>query len=245
MGYTAERFDAVVPDTGEVVEFEGRQLVLPGRVTTIGLQLPDGLSFESWRGVGSALQGVDRSLMWWIGDWYRYGEERFGEDASDAVEEFGYSPETVRKAVFVANRIDVGGRRPNLSWEHHKAAAGLGDRSERSEVLDKAEREGWTSRDLRAEVRRRKGLPDRAERPAPEPPPAPLEGPDRDLALRLSHWLIEGRRMIATFKSGQVAALRCKENGVAVDPDRVDAVMEFLSVLYHALTAEEPAERAA
>lgn len=72
----------------------------------------------------------------------------------------------------------------------------------------------------------------------PPPVPEPFDGPDRENALKLHDWLIHGRRIAATFKSGQVAALRCQENRVVLDPDRIDVLMEFLSALYHTLATE-------
>lgn len=158
----ADSFDAVVPDTGEIVTFEGRQLVLPGRVHHVGLELPADLSFEQWSGIGSALQDVNRSLMWWIGDWLRYGERRWGEMYAQAVEETGKAYDTVRAAKWVAEQFsdddgspDFVRRRTNLSWAHHREVAGL-SREEQDELLDDAERNTWGHKELRAEISRRK-----------------------------------------------------------------------------------------
>lgn len=148
-----DTFSAIVPDTGEVVEFEGRQLVLPGRVSTVGLDLPDDLSFEQWNGIGAALQGVSRSVQWWIGDWLRYGEKRYGEMYAQAVKETGRDDGALRNLKWVADKFSLSRRRDALTWSHHNEVAG---RADADELLDVAEREDWSTRELRAEVSRRK-----------------------------------------------------------------------------------------
>jgi N6-adenosine-specific RNA methylase IME4 len=148
-----DSFTAVVPDTGEIVEFQGRQLLLPGRVSPVGLELPESLTFDQWSGIGSALQGVERSLMWWIGDWLRYGERRYGETYSQAIDATGKATNTLQAAKWVAERFQTVRRRMDLSWSHHREVAG---RDDADELLDIAEREDWSTRDLRAEVIQRK-----------------------------------------------------------------------------------------
>ena len=135
-------------------EFQGRQLVLPGRVSTVGLDLPPDLTFEQWSGIGAALRGVNRSLQWWLGDWLRYGERRYGEMYAQAVEDTGKNYQTLANAKWVAERFaDFSLRRENLSWSHHKEVAG---RADAAELLDLAERADLSVRDLHAEVSRRK-----------------------------------------------------------------------------------------
>lgn len=149
-----DTFSAVVPDTGEIVEFEGRQLVLPGRVSTVGLDLPDDLTFAQWQGIGSALRGVQRSAMWWIGDWLRYGERRYGEMYSQALDETDYEKGTLANAKWVAGQFPaVHFRNEDLSWSHHAQVAG---RDDAQELLGLARQNQWRVRELRAEVSRRK-----------------------------------------------------------------------------------------
>lgn len=143
---------AVVPDTGEVVAVGPHGLDLPGRVSAVGLELPETLSFEEWSGIGEMLQGVERSLMWWIGDWLRYGEKKYGETYTQAAHCVGKKDETVRLAKWVAERFPENvRRRTDLSWSHHKEVAGLpaetGDR-----MLDHARAEGWSQKELRRRV---------------------------------------------------------------------------------------------
>jgi hypothetical protein len=42
-------------------------------------ELPAELSVEQWLDVGRVLGRVRGSVMWWIGDWWAYGEHRYGD----------------------------------------------------------------------------------------------------------------------------------------------------------------------
>jgi N6-adenosine-specific RNA methylase IME4 len=129
------------------------QLSLPGRVTAVGLELPETLSFEEWSDLGGNLRGVSKSVMWWIGDWLCYGERQYGEMYAQAMQETGRSYDGLRQAKLVAERIKSDRRRSNLSFGHHAEVA---FRDDADELLDKAEREEWSRQELRTEVSRRK-----------------------------------------------------------------------------------------
>jgi hypothetical protein len=49
---------------------------LPATRSSTALELPDNLDIEAWLEVGQTLGHAERSLMWWIGDWWAYGEQR-------------------------------------------------------------------------------------------------------------------------------------------------------------------------
>lgn len=138
-------------DTGELVEFASPGL-LAKYTTSVGLSLPDGLDFDEWVGFGELLRHMERSVMWWLGDWWRYGERAYGEASSQAAPT-GYSAETCRNAAWVAERIEPVRRLTDLTFEHHRAVAAL-DAAEADVLLDKAASDGWSTRDLRQEVKR-------------------------------------------------------------------------------------------
>src|SRR5262245_38055550 len=66
----------------------------PGRVSAVGLMLPKDLSYSDWKNVARTLQTIERSVMWWIGDWIRFGEQRWGEKYREAMEVTGYGYST-------------------------------------------------------------------------------------------------------------------------------------------------------
>ena len=45
----------------------------------LGLEIPEGTSFEHWLALGKHLALADNALAWRIGDWWVYGEHRYGD----------------------------------------------------------------------------------------------------------------------------------------------------------------------
>lgn len=119
------------------------------------LELPADMSFEEWSAYGQRLSRMAEGVMWWLGDWWRYGERRYGERASQALDADGYSYQTLRSAGYVAGRFEPFRRLNNLTWSHHLEVAAL-DPGEADKLLTEAASEGWSTRELRAEVSLRK-----------------------------------------------------------------------------------------
>lgn len=118
-----------------------------------GLALPDGMPFEDWQRLGDTLQAMERSVMWWIGDWLRFGERRYGETYTQAVDATGYKTETVRLAKWVAEQYPESVTRvTDLTWTHHREAAALPP-AERAAVLERAAAEKLTTREVKALAR--------------------------------------------------------------------------------------------
>jgi hypothetical protein len=55
------------------------------------------------------------SPMWWLGDWWSYGERAYGEAAAQAAPT-GYSSETCRGAAWVAEQIESVRRRTDRTY---------------------------------------------------------------------------------------------------------------------------------
>lgn len=126
---------------------------LPGNVSSVGLELPDGLSFEEWRDIGDGLQSVERSVPWLLGDWARYGDSRqWGSMYDEAMEASGRSYQSVANAKSVAEKFgDFSRRREKLSFTHHAEVAAL-EPDVADSWLDIAEKEEWSTRQLREAV---------------------------------------------------------------------------------------------
>ncbi|MDQ6778590.1 MAG: hypothetical protein M3071_20735 [Actinomycetota bacterium] len=97
--------------------------------------------------------GVSRRVGWWLGDWLRYGNARFGERYSRAARITGYDTQTLMNMTYVASRFDVSRRRENLSWSHHAELAALPP-GDQDYWLERARTEALSIRDLRLEMRR-------------------------------------------------------------------------------------------
>lgn len=135
--------------TGEIIE-------LPHRIERreTGLIIANDTSFEEWQSMGDWLQSAERSLMWWIGDWVRFGEHKWGEKYAQAIDATGQSYQTLRDAAWVSGAFGLSERSDKLGWSHYRQAASVKDKSARSLILRDAEQEGWSVRETRAAVNR-------------------------------------------------------------------------------------------
>jgi N6-adenosine-specific RNA methylase IME4 len=128
-------------DTGEVVS----DAVWGG----VSLHIPENATFDEWSKIGRALQQMEKSVMWWIGDWLRFGERKYGETYAQAIEATGYSNQTLRDAKWVAEAYDdLSLRNDNLSFTHHREVASL-PKEKRQEALAVAARDGLSTREIK------------------------------------------------------------------------------------------------
>ena len=100
----------------EIALWEDRTLISKVEITTTSLILDDSLSFDEWSKIGHSLQKANRAIHWWIGDWLRFGERKYGEMYAQALEETPFEYLTLRNDVWVADAIELSRRRDNLSW---------------------------------------------------------------------------------------------------------------------------------
>ncbi|HEX8053636.1 MAG TPA: hypothetical protein VF517_11655 [Thermoleophilaceae bacterium] len=129
----------------------------------------DELRLSEWIEHGRRLGVIGRGVGWWIGDWLRYGNMKFGERYVRASRITGYDVQTLMNMVYVATAYDDTQRRGSLSWSHHAELAAL-PAGERDRWLDQAERERLSVRCLREELRRERRLEaGQAPEPAAEP----------------------------------------------------------------------------
>lgn len=117
--------------------------------------------FEVWEAVFKRLKNAERAVQWWIGDALRFGEGRYGEMYSQALEETDYSYQSLRNASYVAGAVELSRRRDNLSFSHHAEIASLSPEKQ-DYWLDKAEPEEGSKKpsmsrnELREHVRDKK-----------------------------------------------------------------------------------------
>lgn len=117
------------------------------------LALPDDLTFAAWESIGAVIGAFDRSVQWWMGDWWKFGETKYGERASQALDS-DWSFQTWANAGWVASRFEGSRRREVLSWGHHAEVAA--DPADVADAwLDEAEAEGWSVHELRKQRRTR------------------------------------------------------------------------------------------
>jgi len=130
---------------------------LPGTLTETAYILPDDLSFERWSAVGETLQQLERSVGFWLGDWWAYGERKWGELSAQAVKDMtGHERSTIWNYSYVARAIDSSRRREGLSFSHHYEVAKIArnDAALADELLERAVEQKLTRQELRDEARR-------------------------------------------------------------------------------------------
>lgn len=128
-----------------------RAFAQEGALTAVSLDLSvgeDEVTFETYIGLGTYLGIVSRATMWWVGDWLVYGEGRFGERWSQALDVTGLSEQTLVSRMYVARNVPPDRRRVGLAYSVHQVVAPLGAREQKT-WLDRAAKNHWNAKQLR------------------------------------------------------------------------------------------------
>lgn len=127
------------------------------------LQLRESLTESEWLEMGEKLSLVERGHSWWIGDWWVFGESRYGarRALTDSPDWKGPKFQTCMNAASVCRAFETSRRREVLSFKHHALVAPLSTR-EAEDLLDLSVAANLSSVDLKAEISRRRvvaGMP--------------------------------------------------------------------------------------
>jgi len=90
-----------------------------------GLTVTGDPTFEEWENCGKFLKQAEKSVQFWIGDWLNYGERKWGEMYSQAVEETDYTEGSLRNAKWVSSKVPLSLRNDKLEFNHHVVVAPL------------------------------------------------------------------------------------------------------------------------
>ena len=123
----------------------------PFQFSSTGVRVVGKPELEAWKGPVQFAFWCQRAGPWWIGDMVNAGEDRFGE-AFSQLGEGGVSTEMLSRYAAVARRVPIQNRLPGLSWSAHAMVARLPVERQRP-VLERAEREGWDTTQIRDHVR--------------------------------------------------------------------------------------------
>jgi hypothetical protein len=133
------------------------------------LALPDDLTHDEWAALGVHLHTAMNSTAWWVGDWLLYGHLRFDTDEGGEIRSagaatsrqylaaLGFEHEEIVRPRRVASVFPPGTRHERLSWSHHLEVAAL-DGADAHHLLNEAEENGWSTRELREHVRRHQAI---------------------------------------------------------------------------------------
>ncbi|GIW95914.1 MAG: hypothetical protein KatS3mg110_3955 [Pirellulaceae bacterium] len=123
----------------------------PFRFTSTGVRVEQTTQVEDWLQPLAFALWCQRASPWWIGDLLLAGDARFGEAFSQACQGW-VSGEQLQRYESIARRVPPENRRATLSWSAHAVVARLEPAKQR-EMLELAERNGWSSEELRLQVR--------------------------------------------------------------------------------------------
>ena len=102
--------------------------------------------------IGRRLGKIGRASQWWIGDWLRYGTQKWGEKYVQAARITGYDVASLRNMAWVASQFEPSLRNDDLTWSHHALVAPL-DTDQKEYWLAEAARKRLSVADLRIELR--------------------------------------------------------------------------------------------
>jgi len=128
-----------------------KELAREGALTAVGLDLSQGedWNYEPYEQLGNYLGIMNRSCMWWIGDWLLYGEGRYGERFAQAASATRLAEQTLANRMYVCRNVPIPMRRVGLSFSVHAEVAGLKTAKEQRYWLDRAAKAGWNRQQLR------------------------------------------------------------------------------------------------
>lgn len=149
-------------------------------LTRVGLHMPDQLRFEDWERAGKRLSSIVDSSSWCLGDWLVYGKQHYSDRYKKAIKSAGLQYQTLRNYAWVSGRFEMNRRRPLLTFQHHAEVASL-PLPDQDSWLDRAQREMWTTKQLRMQIRRERLIGTGQEDDSAVIPR--IEVPERRLAL--------------------------------------------------------------
>jgi hypothetical protein len=123
-----------------------------GAISKVAWEAQSSLGRAEWLATGRRLGMIGRCSQWWIGDWIRYGNAKWGEKYAEAARVTGYDVASLRNMAWVASRFDVSLRSDKLSWSHHVLLAPL-EPDEQRYWLERAAEERFSVTDLRQALR--------------------------------------------------------------------------------------------
>lgn len=118
------------------------------QVSEIGVTFAGDVSYDDWLRLMGTLTRLEKAVQFAIGDAINYGQHRYGEKYSQAMDATGLSIKALTNYCWVSNAVPISNRRPGVSWTHHRAVAKLSGH-EQVELLRQSEEQDWTVDELK------------------------------------------------------------------------------------------------
>ena len=113
------------------------------RISETEIVVMQDLSFDQWSRLMETLSKMDTAFQFAIGDALCYGETRYGERYTQAIDVTGKEYQTLANYAWVAKAVHPSVRIAGLSWTHHRLVARL-PQDEQEWMLKRAHEEKWT-----------------------------------------------------------------------------------------------------
>lgn len=95
------------------------------KISPTSLDLTENLSINDYMELGTKINSLHKSTPWLLADLLGYGEEKYGDQFSQIVDDWGYRPETLRNALYTVKRWPKERRRQELSFAHHQSISSI------------------------------------------------------------------------------------------------------------------------
>ncbi|MFD7796358.1 LmbU family transcriptional regulator [Streptomyces sp. NPDC059759] len=203
--------------------------------TRVGLQMPELMAYDEWERAGRQLADVLDSSSWWLGDWLVYGKDHYTDRYQRGIRAVGLSYQTLRNYAWVSRRFPLARRRAGLSFQHHAELASM-PAEEQDRWLERAERQRWTTKQLRSALRA-------ARRSEQQPPPVAAEEAAQRLDLpgsRLQWWHRAAEQLGVDFEQWVTATLDSAAATALRDPDAPGDHAEHPQDQHRARHAQDP-----
>lgn len=130
-----------------------------------GIIFPEAMTYEEWSSYGESYTAIATHSMFWLGDWVNFGEDRFCDKYTQAMECTNLAYQTIKNAAYVARKIPAHCRYTDrgVSFSHHKLLTAL-DEDAQIMWLEKVLAEEWSVSELKAALA---GAADPVEEAAP------------------------------------------------------------------------------
>ena len=174
---------------------------------TIGIELPESMTKEEWRGYGLRISQVEGALNWVVGDWLvRAKEQWFGSEKGmyhDAENITGWTKAKLKSSKMTSARFSLLDRSNKLSWTHHRDIAGYRG-NEADDWLNRCLENNWSVQQLREAISAARLLEAEATLGyTDDPPPEQLNGKDLPLDDLMNPEVEEGEQMTYFAYTGE------------------------------------------
>jgi len=142
-------------ETKDILDIDAESIVAqhgPFVMTTTGVLITQEPTYDEWNAAAAWAQNVEKASPFWIGDLLQWGEAKFGEKYSQALAATGCTIGHLMNIACVAKQIPPERRHPDLTFTHHQEVLGLPE-VQQTEMLDKAEVENWSVKELRHQIK--------------------------------------------------------------------------------------------